>query len=193
MKKTLTFIVLFVLTSAFLFIGCSKLRKDRDSSTNDDPALIIGHFLKDGSGIPELGLTFDEAVSLVRELNTHVEPGLLYDYTEVWIETLNNLDGTTDYYFSSRADVTNVDGEKVYNCYSHFILLVEDENGGLILAPPGGSGSSAITCTGHCCKTCVIKKAEAGQTSPSCECDAANTVDDCSGKTGYCDQTTTWE
>ena len=189
MKKTLASFNLAILSFIILFSTSLGLKGENEDKVKDELTIIIGHLPESGTGIPDLSLTFEKSVSLIRKLNTHIESGLRYEYTVSWIEVLDNLDGSTDYYLASKADVKDFDGEIVYSCYTHFILLEAAESGDLIIASSGGGSGTSYTCIGHCCKTCVLKPAGEGQAKPSCECEVANTVGDCSGKTGYCVQT----
>ena len=187
MKRVIIYLFIAAFASSALFYACSRQVKDQDSGNQnyDGNEVVVGHFLKDGSGIPEMGLTFEEAVSLIQQNNNLTEEDYSYTYTEVWLETLTNLDGGSDYYLASRADVIDQVGDTVYSCCSFYFLLEEDGDN-LILAAPGNQYS----CNGHCCSSCELKPVDNSHTAPWCNCATPANTPSCQNE-ARCDQSTT--
>lgn len=189
MKRITIYLFVAAFASSTLFYACSKQANNQSSdnqNNNDHDGVVVGHFLKDGSGIPEMDLSFEEAVYLIQENNNFTKSEYSYTYTEAWLETLANPTSGPDYYLASRATVIDQLGDTVYSCCSFYLLLEEDGGGNLILSAPG----TQYNCNGKCCSSCDLKPADASHTAPWCDCTTAITVDDCAGKTGYCTQNT---
>lgn len=180
-KRLGIWITFLVLCCVVIVVSCNKFAVKENSNSLEDE-LLIGSFLKGGDNV-ELSLSFEEAVSIVKKYNLHISKEYNYHYTEVWIETLVNSDGSTDYYLASRADVTDKNSIKVLSCYTTYFALEKNE-GNLLFSPLGGP---QYTCTGHCCKSCKLTPATPPFTDPSCECEQPNT--ECGP--AWCDQTVT--
>jgi len=128
MKRIILYLFVAVFASSALFYTFtnSAVAQDSDHRKNDDNNIVVGHFLKDGLGIPEMDLSFEEAVYLIQENNDLTEEGYSYTYTKAWIETLKNIDGSSDYYLASRATVIDRIGDTVYSCSSFYLPLERD-------------------------------------------------------------------
>ncbi len=188
MKRIIIYLFVAAFASSALFYACSEHAKDQDSGkqNNDNSAVVVGHFLKDGSGVPEMDLTFEEAVYLIQKNNKLTKRDYHYFFNEAWIEALTDLDGNSDYYLASRATVMDQRGDTVYSCSSFYFLLDEDSGGNLVLSAPG----TQYNCNGYCCSSCELKPADDSHTAPWCKCATPANTPSCQNE-ARCDQSTT--
>jgi len=190
MKKIVIYLIVTVFAASAIFYSCAKKVEKENQIAKAKKSLfttVVGT-IENSNGNPEMTIPFEEAVALIKNNNKLVDKEYSYSYTEAWIATLTNNDGSKDYYLASRADVFNQNGENVYGCYTHYFKLMKDK-GDLIFSPGGGTQH---TCTGSCCSSCELQPADESHPAPWCKCQTPANTPDCQGK-ARCDHSVTIE